>query len=237
MINYGYEDRYLAKKLSAWLKVHSDGEYTKQESLVSVLKDQILSKETDEKRKKKVIDQSKVSNIIKAAYGRIGFVDGYYQYISKPIYNGLNGNGLVALIDVQRNYGAFRNPYIMCPLPNVLLLEVSRKFRERVVDSIKKFLTCRYLYDIDFFGNHIVIILIPDDDRERCNAPLRGMSNRTFMYQSISLDRANTSNPVLDKGDYDGGIQKGNNQELSCNEIRKMFEAVTAVKKKYSTKK
>lgn len=237
MINYSYEDRYLALKLIAWLKVNPDEICTKQSNLISVIKKRILSKESDERRKNKKIDQPAISNILKASYGRIGRIDNRYQYVGKPIYNGLNGMGLISLIDLQRNYGALKNPYIMCLQQNVLLLEVSEKFKERVADSIKRFLTRRYLYDLDYFGNHLVLILIPDGDRTDCNTQKRGKSSRSFLYKSIALDRANASNPVLDKDDYDDGIMKNNDEELSCNEIKKMLEAIIAVKKKSKSKK
>ncbi|MDD6643826.1 MAG: hypothetical protein PUF80_06340 [Firmicutes bacterium] len=136
-------------------------------------------------------------------------------------YNGINGRAIVDLRKLQRDYCVFPNPYIYRINENTLMVQVKMKYADRVKYLIDKAFTKRYIYDSILHGNQLIIMLLSEEESQKCNCGREGKTCRTDKFSEITLEKEKRGNPFLKEA--------ASEEILSCDQIYEMLLGITKI--------
>ena len=145
---------------------------------------------------------------------------GFYA-VGGENYNGINRQAIVGLRKLQRDYCVFPNPYIYRINENTLMVQVKMKYADRVKYLIDKAFTKRYIYDSILHGNQLIIMLLSEEESQKCNRGRKGKTCRTDKFSEITLEKVKRGNPFLKEA--------ASEEILSCEQIYEMLLGITKI--------
>lgn len=86
---------------------------------------------------------------------------------------------------------------------------------------IDKAFTKRYIYDSILHGNQLIIMLLSEEESQKCNRGRKGKTCRTDKFSEITLEKVKRGNPFLKEA--------ASEEILSCEQIYEMLLGITKI--------